>query len=487
MTGQEVPFTRIGPTQQARIVIQIIGKDGPYSNPQNIRYVNPLSEPDLLEHLQRRPVPTISRSITDFVTSVSGLNLIASAANLVATGLVYRDTRQMLGKLRRLERLSIEQLESLFRVEQKLDVIDTKQDWILQALSVADRKLDWIVGQTEDILREIHHLHSRVDDLKSQLTRVEIEQADRSLHDQIVHVMRLCLGTDFIDLEKLKMLDQAMEKFVDKVPGYGFGCTQSFQLNQDVRDKLEDICVLLFNLRRTIARAYNVQVEGDPDLVIKVDSVDDYVPWISGNEQMPPWLTDQMKDDSARLNLTYGVAERATIGMQLSNCLPGEVLASVVFGLDEESAQEIGKEPFAELSFHAIMNEMDSEERFQERTAPFSESLLQELEKSHPQSVGICRAFSHLFPKRKDADKRRKRLEHWPRFWLAQTDMGLVWRVHKELKALDNYESQFPQFRMAELPATGQDRLLIDCSIVGWGNAEESTRGSRTEAESPET
>ena len=66
----QVPFDQIGQSQVGRLVYQVIGKEGPILNPQNIRYL---------------PPDAGKTSVTDvqgLTAGIAGLNLVLSAGTL---------------------------------------------------------------------------------------------------------------------------------------------------------------------------------------------------------------------------------------------------------------------------------------------------------------------------------------------------------------------------------------------------------------------
>jgi hypothetical protein len=66
-----------------------------------------------------------------------------------------------------------------------------------------------------------------------------------------------------------------------------------------------------------------------------------------------------------------------------------------------------------------------------------------------------------------DAIEQKMRSSQWTTkdevYWLWNTDMGLIWRVWKELRGLGNYQNEFPGRRqVAALPGKTY-QIMIDC------------------------
>lgn len=86
MSFQEVPFTRVGPGQHIRHVVQIIGTNGPHHNPSKIRYMAPPAVGHLL----------------DAAVALSAANVVVAGANLGVSIAILQTVRESALKLDRL-------------------------------------------------------------------------------------------------------------------------------------------------------------------------------------------------------------------------------------------------------------------------------------------------------------------------------------------------------------------------------------------------
>jgi hypothetical protein len=123
----DVPFEQLGPGQKGRLAFQVIGKDGPILNPQNIRYMSPDKMP-IGENLG-----------LGLDTAVAGVNLLVSAGTLALAAATLREVR---------------------RIHKQLNEIDQKIDSLRHAIhhvfarALSDHEIDLI---------ELGRLHADVE------------------------------------------------------------------------------------------------------------------------------------------------------------------------------------------------------------------------------------------------------------------------------------------------------------------------------------
>ena len=365
-----VPFEQLGPGQSGRLAYQVLGQNGPIFNPQNIRYL----PPDSFE------IPTNSMSIgaSGLSTGLVGANLIASILNLGVSVYIAHRINSLHKKVDHLQ-------EQMDRIEHKIDYIVTKVD------------------------------------------RIDTQVAENNLRHALEHVLQRSVSLEGVDLKGLATLCPDFDKFMNSLSSpllLNFG----LQLSSDIRDQLQQIYALAYEIRRLIARHYNISTDGDPERVIIVKPTEDYYSkWgslkiliqetILRRHVMDKVIGEKSQDFLSRENRGY---------------LPFKKVISNVMKKNSQKLLNDEIDPFSEI-FRAkcSLYEFLPEDIFKDE-AP--EALEQEL-------YDLCCA------------------------WLYNTDAGLLHRTGVELEGIaDGYENTFwPQLQEAE--PCGFKQIDVACDV----------------------
>jgi hypothetical protein len=213
-----VPFEQLGAGQVGRLAYQVIGRDGPVFNPQNIRYLRP-------QDALTGPPPA---SPFELATAISGINLLVSAGTLALSAQVLQEVRRI---SRQLERIVL-----------KLDLMDSKLDQILEKVEVIDTKV-----------------------------------SENNLRHALTHILQTSLQSDEINIAGLARAGRDLETFTQSVRGFQIGGALGLRISTDIVFNLELIFGLLSNLRCLVLMRHNESALGDPRRVVALDSVEDYL------------------------------------------------------------------------------------------------------------------------------------------------------------------------------------------------------------------
>ena len=137
-----VPFEKIGEAQVGRLVYQVIGKDGPIFNPQNISYLPPDA------------VNEFSGDIFNAAAGIAGLNLAATVGALTVTNAIRRDIN---------------------RLHEKTNII---------------------IQQTEGLQKTANEIQRKVN-------RIDMRVAENNLRSAMQHIFKKSISEDEIDLMQL--------------------------------------------------------------------------------------------------------------------------------------------------------------------------------------------------------------------------------------------------------------------------------------------
>jgi hypothetical protein len=212
-----IPFNKIGPSQLARTVVQILGKDGPIFNPKNISYLSP---------------EDVSSEILDLPfgqeLGVSGLTLASSLVSLGIQAQTLDECRKITAGLKKVQ-------ESQERIEKVLS------------------------------------------DIKHRVDRIDTKVAESHLREAIRHAMSKSCHPDHIDLQALTPLGEDLESFAETLDEgllFNFGV----RLTSDVREQLQSMLSVLRNARKAVVISHNRAVLGDPDKIVLFRRASDYLP-----------------------------------------------------------------------------------------------------------------------------------------------------------------------------------------------------------------
>lgn len=216
----EAPFDRVGPGQSARLVYQVMGRNGPIANPAGIRFI---------------PAGTaeVARSIGAGLPPLSALTAYAQLAN-VGLGLVNVG------------------LSTAILVEAR------KQTRMLRELQA-----------------DVKHIRADVDLLVEVAHRIDVNVAQVHLREGLEHAFRSANHEGEVDLVVLaRLLGEALQLFHPSVAGpIGVGGSRGLVLAADVRELAESATHLLFAARRTALEAHNLGCGGDAGKVVRDDLI----------------------------------------------------------------------------------------------------------------------------------------------------------------------------------------------------------------------
>lgn len=383
MTFSSVRFDSSGPGQKYRYVIQVIGKDGPIFNPNNIRYL-PVDD-SMLNGIVRR-LPSISGSMGNLF-GLSWLNLGSSVANLALSA-----TNLVLSKK------------------------------ILDQVRENSAKLDHVILLQYHILDRLNEVVERLARIEKRMESVDTGVWLQHLRNSLVHILKQSISNDGINFENLRRLEDDLSIFVGKIEKWGYCGDSCFWLPIELKDNLCSLQSFLCHTRRAVATAHNISGRGDPSRTLRMHPVHDYRPVRPldyGRKYVSELITRKGATSCARGN--------ARLDDSHSSRLQPERVASFRHRFQEQSS------------------EVDDEINHLKR-------MLDGLKCATPPDVPLS----------------LEALEQWEMFWLYKTDMGLIWRLHKELRALGDYSKEFPDWQEANSEPLESDTLLIDCGDTPW-------------------
>ncbi len=240
-----VDFDKIGLGQSGRLVYQVMGKDGPIFNPENIKYLSPG------EAQTSGFIPTIGGGdLVGLAAGLAGINLMVSFANLAVSAVIMKKVCEISEKLDAVHKISVDTLAQLKQMSHKL-------------------------------------------------TTMDIKLSENNLRFALDHVGKRAVQGDSINLQEFKKLSSDINDFINSVDGYGYASHAQFRLSSDVSDKLKGLHGFLYGIRGTVARAHNLAAAGDPQKVLRMCPIDDYSPnfrYSSGCLRTPAFLHLANKD-----------------------------------------------------------------------------------------------------------------------------------------------------------------------------------------------
>ncbi len=212
-----VPFDQLGPGQSGRLAYQVMGQNGPIFNPSNIAYLPPDS-------------PSVASftgaGASGLSVGLSGVNLISSFLNLAVSGYIAYQVRALHDKMDILQ-------ETVSRIEHKIDYI------------------------------------------REKVERIDMQVAENNLREALKYALQKAISKDGVDLSALSCLERDINKLFESSP-LPLLLNFDFQLSSDVRDRLQNIWGLTYEVRKLVARKHNAFLGGDPERIITVDPIEDY-------------------------------------------------------------------------------------------------------------------------------------------------------------------------------------------------------------------
>lgn len=292
------------------------------------------------------------------------------------------------------------------------------------ALSAAVLKeIRQVSGKIDQIRSIALKSMAKLEDISRQLTVIDIKVSENNLREALKHVARVSISENVIDLNEIKKLEGDVLNFLESVEDYNYGSNASFRLSSDVRDKLVGLYSFLFRVREMIARQHNVRSAGDPTRMLSVHSLFDYAP-----EQ----------------NSGYRTTPLGLLRMH------GEMLQ-----LEDEIARTIDSRfSFSDNDDIAVFRELVEQTR-QRNLGWFTEI--------DDVSTGFVVALESELNEQTDVEIFQALASEWEEYWLFKTDMGLMYRVYRELAALGDYKKGFVHWSRVYTEPLGSDQLLVDC------------------------
>jgi hypothetical protein len=206
-----VPFQPLGPGQVGRLVYQVIGQNGPISNPANIRYL---------------PPGEIGGSSVA-LSGVPGMDMALAAGQIANLGLGLAN----LG-------LSVA---------------------ILSKLGEMDRRLQEVQAGVERIER-------KTDLILNAVRRIDVATAEQNLRSALQHTIRRSIVAQEVNLVPFDTLAVDIERFVESLSPaeLTYGTHPGLRFSTDVRDMLSSVYHLLRGARLQLLGAANRLVQVSP-------------------------------------------------------------------------------------------------------------------------------------------------------------------------------------------------------------------------------
>lgn len=208
-----VPFDKIGPGQSARLVVQVMGSNGPVSNPAGIRYLPPDGLSGVNQFAHHPP-------------GLPDLSVFMGAAQVANLGLAAVNVG-----------LSAEAIRRLGRIEEKLDRVSLG---VVQANAKLNRLLDVV-------------------------NRINSAVAEDRLRQELTYLLKDAWVDGYVSLERLQEVGPAIERFESAVDAGGYGDLPKVELATDVRDMLSSALRVLRGARLVVWRECNAWMGSDPD------------------------------------------------------------------------------------------------------------------------------------------------------------------------------------------------------------------------------
>lgn len=223
----QAPFTRVGPGQSMRLAYQVMGKNGPISNPRGIRFI-PV-EGMAADTVAAPAAGGLPASLPD-ASALMGLaqlaNLGVGVANLGVSAAILVEVRKQSRMLRELQ-----------------------------------------AGMTE--------VRAGVEQLLEMTERIDINVAEVQLRETLRHAMKSAIREGEVDLVLLAdLLVKALDRFEQSLGGaLTPGARRDLVLSSDVREMAEACMNLLFAGRVTALEAHNLACGGSAGGVVRDDTV----------------------------------------------------------------------------------------------------------------------------------------------------------------------------------------------------------------------
>jgi hypothetical protein len=249
------------------------------------------------------------------------------------------------------------------------------------------------MGFSAAILNEVREVSNKIDqareqilckleDITGKLKAIDVKVSENNLREALKFLAKNCVSENSIDLQEIKKIEEDVEAFCLAAGDFGYAQGETFRLSYDVRARLAPLHSLLYGVRQTVSIQHNIKVEGNPFQVLVMHPIDDYRPsnMITGELPISGAEAEGICD-----NLRQGIA------FAWKSCPP----ALDGGGTSEKRARLINA------------------------------------------SIGDAESSIRLMLSKMEANRLPASAEEAS--WLWNSDMGLLWRLRKELKALGDY------------------------------------------------
>ena len=229
----DVPYQNVGPGQKIRLAYQVIGRDGPIPNPQNIRYISP-------DEFSPSSEPGGWVSGPQALNGALMLTKVFLEATNVAAGVL--NTIQLNEVNRKLSQLSVQ----INRVEEKIDQVNEKLNLLLSKVDVVQKM------EAEKSLR---------DDLRYFMKEKHVSAGQVNLQE--------------LALDVLEVIDRFQD--LGDIP-LRLGESPGLHLSTETRDLLETIFQLMRGTRKATYGHVNHRQGVTPLSVLRMHNLNDYWP-----------------------------------------------------------------------------------------------------------------------------------------------------------------------------------------------------------------
>ncbi len=261
---------------------------------------------------------------------------------------------------------------------------------VLQAATL--RGIQRVEERFEQVQHQLGCLEANVARVVDKVDRIEAKVSENNLRHATQHLLKRSVDRSSIDLRQLSRLKNDIRSFISSLDDWGFGGVPGLRLSADVHDQLTHIHDLFLGVRTTVALWHNRQVGGDPRYVLRVTPA----------EHFP------VADETAKLAAALkGAAEVAESGVSR---LASDVQQRFTWASDEDEA---------------YYNQLGSDAIF----VPVVEAI----GAVDASALTVAMVLKEPLAATADATERVALCQQYLRWWLVQTDAGLIFKLLVEL------------------------------------------------------
>jgi len=271
-----------------------------------------------------------------------------------------------------------------------------------------------ILKEVKSLSKKMDEAHNKIlgklDSISDRVRVIDIKVQENNLRESIKYLSRACVVDNTIDLEEIKKIEGDVRRFLETVGDYRYVRGLGFELSYDVREQLTSLHSFLYATRKTIAVHHNIRAGGDPAKMLRMHPVEDYRP-------------DHM--------------------LRADNPMPENEMKKIFSDLSEDIEGRVRKHAGIKEGIFSGFGARHVADDCKDRIDQAAEKLKQMQSKLD----------NHFLP-----------VSPLETSWLWNSDMGLVWRTHRELKAIGDYRKEFRHWNLVHPESLGSDNLLIDSS-----------------------